>query len=404
MDLRTDAPFWLMRNGLLQSYPTLHQNIEADYAIMGGGITGALVAWHLAEAGFSVVVLDRRHVGMGSTCASTALLQYEIDTPLSKLVDYVGEQDAARSYQLCIEAIYKLQALSKKIPITSDFEIKPSFYYASKKADVEDLKAELLIRKKHGIDVEWMDASDVEKAFPFKSPAALWSTDGAQVDAFRLAHGLMQAATKKGLQVYNQTEVVDIEHQRNGVKLTTQKGCIVKAKELIIASGYESHLYLSQRVIRLHSTYAIISEPMDQKELWKDNCLIWETARPYLYMRTTADNRILVGGKDETFASAIKRDKLLTRKTHELTDTFARKFPDLAFQADFQWAGTFAETADGLPYIGRVNERPHTTFALGFGGNGIVFSLIAAEIIRDQALGKKNADAQIFAFGRKQST
>jgi glycine/D-amino acid oxidase-like deaminating enzyme len=65
-----------------------------------------------------------------------------------------------------------------------------------------------------------------------------------------------------------------------------------------------------------------------------------------------------------------------------------------------EWAGTFAETADGLPYIGTVPEFPHGYFALGYGGNGITFSLVAARIIRDAFTGRPNADAGLFGFER----
>jgi len=108
-----------------------------------------------------------------------------------------------------------------------------------------------------------------------------------------------------------------------------------------------------------------------------------------------------VGGRDEPFYSPGKRDKLLTKKTRLLAHDFDKRFPTLApILVDFNWAGTFAETADGLPFIGMVKERPRTIFALGFGGNGIVFSQIAGEIIRDAALGKNNPDAHIFSFDR----
>ena len=80
MDLRTESPYWLMKNGFLYSYPSLDRSLSTEVAIMGGGITGALVAYHLSKAGIPCILLDKRKIGMGSTCASTALLQYEIDT------------------------------------------------------------------------------------------------------------------------------------------------------------------------------------------------------------------------------------------------------------------------------------------------------------------------------------
>ncbi len=401
MNLRTPESYWLLKSGLLNVYPSLQEDLKVDFAIMGGGITGALVAYYLSQAGLNVAVFDRRHIGMGSTCASTGLLQYEIDKPLFELAEMVGEKQAARSYQLCLESIGKLGTLCGKLKLDAEFEYKKSFYHASRKQDVPDqIEKEYKIRCKHGIEVELLAESDIARLFPFRAPAALLSSTGGQVNAYRLAHDLLQASIRNGAQVFDQTEITSIEQRSRGVMLRTEHGSNIQAKKLVIANGYESFNYVPFNVIRLHSTYVIVSEPLPQKKIWHENCLIWETATPYLYLRTTQDQRVVMGGKDETFYSPNKRDKLLTRKTRELVEAFDRKFPEIPLRVDFSWAGTFAETADGLPYIGSIKQFPHTYFALGFGGNGITFSQIAAEIIRDFATGKKNKDAGIFTFER----
>jgi monoamine oxidase len=101
LDLKSGYPFWLVKNGLMRAYPALDQKLQCEVIVLGGGITGALIAYHLVEAGVDTVVLDKRDVGWGSTSASTALLQYEIDTPLSELTQLVGESHAARAYLAC---------------------------------------------------------------------------------------------------------------------------------------------------------------------------------------------------------------------------------------------------------------------------------------------------------------
>ena len=85
MNLTTDFPFWTVRDGLITVYPPLSQSIRCDALIVGGGISGALLAHELVKRGVDCVMIDRRDIGYGSTSASTALLQYEIDTPLHQL-------------------------------------------------------------------------------------------------------------------------------------------------------------------------------------------------------------------------------------------------------------------------------------------------------------------------------
>jgi glycine/D-amino acid oxidase-like deaminating enzyme len=177
-------------------------------------------------------------------------------------------------------------------------------------------------------------------------------------------------------------------------------GCQVQAKKLVIACGYESLQYLPKKIEKLSSTYVILSEPLPDQDFWYKNSLIWETANPYLYLKVTPDNRILVGGRDSDFQNAVKRDALLKTKAHQLETAFKKLFPHIPFKTDFQWAGTFSSSKDGLPYIGSIAERPNTYFALGYGGNGITFSLLAAQIISKIMTGKKRPDDGAFDFIR----
>lgn len=400
MDLRTHHPFWLLRHGIVNSYPSLTNDLKTDVAIIGGGISGALVAYEVAKAGFSTVVVDRRHIATGSTAASTSLLQYEIDTPLYKLIKLVGERNAVRSYHLCRKAIYDLEALCHKISKESLFVSRPSFQFASFKKHVAKQKLEYDLRKKAGFAIQWIEENDIENKFGFRKASGLLSQDGAEANSYLITHRLLEACMPHGTSIYDNTEIIKITTNKKGIQLQTKEGFKIKAKKLVIACGYESQKYLPKKIQDLNSTYAIVSEPMSNKKFWFRNALIWETDTPYIYMRTTDDGRILVGGKDDPFSNPTLRDSQLTTKARALEKTFTGLFPSIPFKTDFRWAGTFGSTKDGLPYIGSISERPHTYFALGLGGNGITFSVIAAQIIRDLLKGRVNKDAEIFSFNR----
>ena len=155
MNLVSGYPFWLIKDGLPFNYPALENSITTDVLIMGGGISGALTAYHLVNAGIDCVIADSRTIGLGSTCASTSLLQYEIDTPLSVLKDKVGEKNAVLSYNLCEEAISKIGEIDKKINC-GEFEAKKSLYYAARKKDLKFLKREFAIRKENDFKVTYL--------------------------------------------------------------------------------------------------------------------------------------------------------------------------------------------------------------------------------------------------------
>jgi len=400
MNLTSSHPFWSVNNGLPANYPSLQHNVSCDAVVIGGGITGALAAFHLMEAGVKTLVIDKRDIGTGSTSASTALLQYEIDVPLRELIQKVGPAAATRSYELCRTSIGKLERLAARLKIDCGFERKPSLFLARHQREIPELREEFQLRRKMGIELEFYDSAALRKRFPFSRPAALFSKDGGQIDPHRLTHGLLAAGKRAGLEVCDRTEMTSMEQTRRGVRVITKNGFNITARRAVIAAGFESKALLKGESGTLKSTYALISEPLPKISEWHRQCLIWESGSPYLYLRTTTEGRVIVGGEDEDFVSAKRRDALISQKTRTLVKKFGRLFPDVQLEVAFAWAGVFGETIDGLAYIGVHPRFPHTLFALGYGGNGITFSLIAAEIIRDSFLGRKNRDVSIFRFGR----
>jgi glycine/D-amino acid oxidase-like deaminating enzyme len=398
MDLKSGCPYWLLKNGLLTTYPVLGQDIACEVAVIGGGVTGAFTAYYLTEAGVETVLLDKRGIGQGSTSANTALLFYELDIPLSRLVETLGVHKALRSYQLGLEAIDTIEKLVDRLGDSCGFERKKSLYLASRKSDVLDLKREYEVRRRLGFRLDYLEGFEIEKLFSIRRPAALLSHDAAQIDPYRLTQKLVQKASGQGLRVFDATEVIRCQYKHKELVLTTNRGHRIKTKRLVFAAGYESQQYLKDKVVTLKSTYAVASQPLDAFPVAAQLCLIWERARPYIYMRTTSDCRVMLGGEDESFVNPDKRDRLIPRKSRRLQDKFQRLFPAMDLEIAYSWAGTFGETEDGLAYIGETTHFPNAYFALSYGANGTTYALVAAEIIRDLYFGRSNKDAAIFSF------
>jgi glycine/D-amino acid oxidase-like deaminating enzyme len=399
MDLYSNTPYWLLKNGLLNAYPAVDKNYTTEVVIIGAGISGALMGYHLMRAGLELIIVDKRHVGMGSTAASTALIQYEIDQPLRKLIPKVGEQNAVQAYRLSIEAIQSLEKIARYLKHDS-FEKKPSLQFASYKKDLAGLKREYEIRRNLHFPVEWLSESDLIRDFNIRSSGGILSDCGGQMDPYLFTHDLIRHIQRAKSTVFDSTEIIKIRRQNQKLILTTHSGHTITTKYLVIAAGYEAQQYLPKSIQQFRATYAMVTEPLEQKHYWYKNALVWETADPYMYIRTTTDNRVIVGGKDTDFYGPFKRKNALKSKAAALVYSFSKLMPHIPFRADFCWTGTFANTKDGLPYIGELKKGDDIYFALGYGGNGITFSLLAAEIITDGIKGRRNKDASIFSFHR----
>ncbi|HSI11225.1 MAG TPA: FAD-dependent oxidoreductase [Chthoniobacter sp.] len=399
MDLVSPHPFWSLKNGLLHEYPSLHEDLRCEVVVLGAGISGALVTHALVKAGRDVVVIDKRDVAGGSTSASTALLQYEIDTHLVDLTRRLGRKDAEQAYRACHTSIDMIERLVEEVGARFAFRRKSSVYLGTKPSDVAVLRKECDARQRAGIDVHFLDEQEIPKRFSFSRPAALVSSQAAELDAHRLTHTLLANAVSHGARVFDRTVVTHFEPGTRGVRLKTDDGYLIHARHVVFATGYESQDFLPRRIVRLKSSFALASETVRHFPGWWKQCLIWETARPYLYLRTAGD-RILVGGEDVPFRDPLRRDRLVEAKTKRLEQRFHQMFPHIEFRADHRWAGTFGETKDGLAYIGQIRQMPRCHFALGFGGNGITYSAIAAEIICAALIGRRHPDAHLFSFDR----
>lgn len=401
MDLKSGYPYWAVKNGLMYAFPQLEADLRCDVAVVGAGITGALIADELARHGHDVVVLDQRDVGWGSTSASTALLQYEIDTHAIDLVRRYDQASALLAYQSCLNAISEIGAVAHDVGDV-DFAKCESLYYASRRADHPRLADECAWRKQHGFPVRWLDRATLKDEYGLTAPAAILSSVAARVDPYRLASRLLRRMQRQGTRVFDRTPVKAVAATTRSVRLTTAGGLTIRARHAVIANGYEAQRWLRQRVAKNLSSYAYMSDPVDRAELgWLTNTLLWESARPYLYLRSTGDGRLLVGGEDDDRDIPARRDRRVDRKAATLQRKVARLLPHLKARPAFAWGGTFAETRDGLPLFGRHPQYgPRVLFALAYGGNGITYSMLGAGLLRAQIERRPHPLTALFSFTR----
>jgi len=394
-NLRTGHSIWEGRIGGVHHTP-LKRDLETDVLVVGAGITGAMIADALASEGLKVAMVDRRGPAKGSTSASTALVQYEIDTPLTTLARKIGKENAVRAWRRSRLAVDAVAARLKELDV-ADVVQRGSLYLAGNMLDRDGLEREHTARRAAGLASRFLDRRALRERFGIARSAALLGYGNFAIDPRKATIAMLNAAVEVGTKIFAPVEIVDVETKRSNVTAIAKSGHRIQARHLVFATGYEIPDQVPRKGHTIASTWAIATRPQ-KRRLWPEQCMIWEAADPYLYLRTTPDGRVICGGEDEEFSESEKRDALMTRKTATLTRKLARLFPDLDTTPEFAWTGAFGQSTTGLPIIGQVPDMPHCWVALGYGGNGITYSRIAADIICGALTGRADVDADLYDF------
>ncbi|NEW06147.1 FAD-binding oxidoreductase [Paenibacillus sp. SYP-B3998] len=405
MDLHTGSLLWPNTFPEFPVYPVLESDIECEVLIIGGGSAGALMAYELTQHGVDTVLIDKRNISGGTSCANTGLLQFASDKHLTACMHTYGVDKGIRLYQLCKDAINELEQITSMLEIDSKFVRRSSLYFSSCQEHLPLLKAEFAALIELGIDAIYLEEEQISKLYSFRKSGAILSNNDAEVNPFRMVHALIHHANQKGMRVYEQTEVLRQSYKQNTIIFHLKNQRTIRARKAIFATGYETQSFKKNPNAVMSSSYVLATQPLSEFPGWPDRCLIWETARPYLYIRTTLDNRIIIGGLDEATKIPAERDARLLHKKDLLLLEIQKLFPGLpALKAEHYWAATFGGTHDGFPMFGPQAGYPHCYFILGYGGNGTVYNKIAAKIIAGLILNGSHPDAELFRFDRSPSS
>lgn len=384
MDLQSGKLYWPTTFQNPPSYPAVEEDLTCDVLIIGGGSSGAQCAHYLSEmTDLSVVVVDKRKIGTGSTSTNTALIQYLGDMMLFELVDTFGEKAAIQHTKLCEDAINDIEKQCMSMEIDPEFIRRDTLYFASNKQGVKKLNKEHFYLDKHGFKADLLIEKQIRERYPFQKELALYTYDDGELNPFKYNHGLLKEADKKGVAIFEQTNITGKKLEKEKATFYTDNGHAIQARHVIIAAGYEGLEFKKEENAIITSSYAVVTNPVKEFTDWHRRTLIWETARPYLYMRTTKDNRIIIGGLDNSTTSPDKRDAKIMHNKDKLIEKFNKLFPNIHVSPEYYLGAFYGGTNDGLPQIGEYQDFPNCFFLFAYGDNGLVYSGVLAKILKD---------------------
>lgn len=284
-------------NKVPKQYDYLTEDINIEVVIVGGGVTGAILAYYFSKKGIDTVLLEKKRMAYGSTSITTALLQYELDSNVQDLEQYTSSEKVIRSYKLGFKALNEIEEFISEYGNKCRYNKRYTLLFTEKKVEIGELEEEYNIRKSNRIDVDFL--LEHNNPFSFNLQAGVYSKNGgAELDPYLYAHQLLEVGCSNGLRAYENTEVLSIRNIDEGIEVITNYSNKVKGKIIIVATGYNTRLFTKRDFGTTTTSFNIVTKPVKSFQGWANQILIRDNNKPYNYFRTTWDNRIIAGGED----------------------------------------------------------------------------------------------------------
>lgn len=384
-------------------FPRAKGELEAQVAIVGGGLTGCLAAYGCAAAGVRAVVLESGRVGTGAAGRSAGLLLPDPGPSFRDVSQAHGLRAARTAFGSWRRAALDGAALLRRLGIRCGLDPQEALL-VSGPDDEKALRRELETRVAAGIDATWVTRRQLQAGTALDRPAAMKVRDAFALDPYRACLGVAAAAVKRGTRVYERTAVEHVRVGRTAVELTAD-GATIRAGTVIVTTGIATATYGQlRRHFDPREAYLVLTDVVPapvRRALGARGATIRDTHSPRRRLRFTGDDRILVAGADQPRTPDRKRDAVLVQRTGQLMYELLTMYPEISgLVPEYGWEMPYGETADGLPYVGAHRNFPRHLFALGNGGDSVTGAFLAARVLVRHLQGSREKADEVFGWTR----
>ena len=357
----------------------------ADVCVVGAGFTGVSAALHLAERGYSVVLLEAERVGWGASGRNGGQVGSGMRESMSSLERSVGSSRAGQLWALCEEAKAIITERIARHGIQCDW--RPGNLLASTRERYMgwiEGEAEFCHRRFGYSGYRMLSRSDMHEEVASECyVGGRMDEGGGHLHPLRFVLGMADAAVGTGARIFEGSEVQRIRWGSPS-QVSTAHG-VVEARYVVLAGN----AYLGRLERRIESrimpivNHVLATEPLGEqraRSLIRSGACVHATRFVVDYYRCTADHRLLFGGGETYSDRPLDDPKAFVRRY------MLRVFPQLAdARIDYAWSGRLAITMSRLPHVGRI--APNGFFAQGFSGHGVALTQITGKLIAEAVAG-----------------
>jgi len=378
-----------------QRFPALDANVDADVAIVGGGLAGLSAAIELADRGYRVALLEARQVGWGASGRNGGQAIAGLACDQSVIESQLGHDDSKRVWDMTLESIRLIGQRRARFDIDCDWR-DGALSLAVNERKGRELRAwHDQMQRDYGYQTSWIAPQDMPNwiASP-RFHSGIHDPVGGHLHPLKYSLGMAAAAASLGVQVYEDSAVTDILPGRIA-KVRTREGSVNASHVLLAGNVYLQGIapVLEHRVMPV-GTYIVTSEQIEPTladSLIPSGAAVCDTNFVLDYFRPTPDHRMLYGGR-VSYSTATPMNLAASMQRR-----MARTFPQLSgTKVEYAWGGFVDISMNRAPDFGRLADRLHDKAAAawsnvyylqGFSGHGLALTGLAGKLVAEAIAG-----------------
>ncbi len=407
-----DKSYWLTTRDYTPN-ACLKGNINVDVAIIGGGFTGLSTAYFLkkAEPGMRVALLEGQVIGFGASgrCAGFSMTKFGLLHSITAL--RFGKMKTVEAHQYMERAVDLLHDLVLTLKLDCDYEHPGFLCVSTNEVHLRRLMKEVEFVKKLGLKgIDWIDERELKSRInsPMYTGGAWWEPRTGILNPAKLAWSWKGVIEPLGVQVFENTPVVEIVRDGGRLRMVTPDGQ-VGAGKIVLATNAWSHLFAQTKRKQVPVwTYIVLTEPLKEADFreigWNKREGIEDFRDLVHYYRLTADNRIVIGGRD--VSTAFGYDMSTNRDYNEdifngLKRDLIQMFPSLRdIRFTHQWGGPVSVPLDLAPAMGYAGSK-NLIYSLGCCGHAVSMTHLNGQTITDLILERETELTRTFFVNRR---
>ena len=369
-------------------------NNHSDVVIIGGGINGASIACHLARAGASVTLLEKRFIAGGPTGHSSAIVRQHYSNPVTA--------------RMALKSLQVWQNFRDLVGSEAGFT-KTGFMIGVRPEDVAGLKANIAMQQSLGISTTFVTPEEMREIEPQLDPTGLgggaYEPGGGYCDASAAANGFANAARQLGARI--RTGIIATGFKVEAGKVVgvrTDQG-MVPAGKVIVAAGPWSPALLAQIGVKIPVIAARVKVTLYRRPADFDRHRVWADFISQVYLRPETGNLMLVGSISPKEAGDQVKDpdsyneRVDMATLADFAERAALRYPAMErSQVASSYASLYDITPDWHPIMDGVSGFENVYVCAGGSGHGFKLAPAAGEMMANLALNGKQPDDDINLF------